>query len=79
MRQQIIAINQFIHVCFFFWVPGGTWADESFSAKCWRTRDINPRLWRWVDRLFFWEPHHCQQAYINESIRRDMPPEVRNA
>jgi hypothetical protein len=78
IRQLFISLDQFINVWLFWWLPGGVWADETLSAKAWRTRDINPRLHFAIDLLFFWEEDHCRLAYEIEMARHDMPPEFRN-
>lgn len=57
----------------------GGWADESLSARSWRER--NTRFGgiarRVIDMIFFWQPHHCEQAYVSEKLRLQSPPEER--
>ncbi len=67
--QTAIALDQLLSA-----VTGG-WADETFSARCWRRR-ANPR-WqravRIVNALFFWQINHCKEAYDSECVRRHLP------
>ena len=72
--QIIIAIDQLFNA-----LTWG-WADETFSARCFRLRRRN---WLWafmrrlVDVLFFWDTKegvkHCQGAFENEQKRVHMP------
>ena len=69
--QLIIAIDQLFNVICL------GWADETFSARCWRQRNKN-KFWYYmriiVDILFFWDYKiykgnkltHCALAYDNE-------------
>lgn len=77
MRQPLIALDQLINVWFFWWVPGGVFADETLSAKAWRIRDKWPRMNLIINAIFFWEPDHCRLAYEIELERYDCPPELR--
>jgi len=74
LKQVAVAGDQLLNAL----IPGG-WADETLSSRCWRQR--HQRGWgiarRVVDGLFFWQPHHCQGAYISELQRRHLPPEYR--
>ena len=71
--QLIIAIDQLFNVICL------GWADETFSARCWRLRE--KPFWgfmrRAVDVLFFWDTKegmkHCQWAFENEQKRVHMP------
>ena len=72
--QLIIAIDQLFNVICL------GWADETFSARCWRQRNKN-KFWgfmrRLVDMLLFWDTKdgmkHCEWAYENEQKRVHMP------
>ena len=77
MRQALIALDQFLNVWLFWWIPGGVWADETLSAKAWRTRHTNTHLYKIINAIFFWEPEHCKLAYEIELARADTPPELR--
>ena len=56
------------------------WADESISARAWRCQGMSYR-WHWmriiIDGLFFWQPNHCEQAWLDEKLRRQMPATYR--
>ena len=66
--QIVIALDQLFNALAF------GWADETFSARCWRQRHKN-RFWkvarRVVDLLFWWDTAkaegrtltHCELAY----------------
>ncbi len=77
--QLIIAIDQLFNVICL------GWADETFSARCWRQRNKN-RFWalarKIVDMLLFWDTKdgmkHCEWAYDNEDKRAQCAPEYRN-
>ena len=32
----------------------------------------------WASLLFFWQPGHCEAAYLSEQRRKQMPPALRN-
>ena len=73
LYQIIIALDQLFNaLCF-------GWADETFSARCWRQRRKN-KFWsvarKLVDLIFFWDNNtaggqkttHCELAYRNENL-----------
>lgn len=70
-----IALDQLVNA-----VLGG-YADETMSARSWRLRSVRPYSWLRpvIDRLFFWQPNHCQTAYESERTRSQLPPEYRDA
>ena len=75
--QIIIALDQLANA-----LTWG-WADETFSARCWRLRE-RP-FWgfmrRFVDLVFFWDTKgnmsHCEWAFENERKRIHMPKEYK--
>ena len=77
--QLIIAIDQLFNVICL------GWADETFSARCWRQRNKN-KFWalarKIIDILLFWDTKdgmkHCEWAYENEDKRAQCAPEYRN-
>ena len=73
-KQNAIAVDQLLNAC----IPGG-WADETFSARCWRLRGrpIWGALRRLVDTLLFFDPAHCKESYKSEVERLQCPPELR--
>lgn len=76
-KQILIALDQLLNTLL-FWLPGGTWADETLSARCWRCRDKQPfkTLQPVIDLLFF-DPAHCVDSYLSERKRSQLPPEYR--
>lgn len=64
-----------------FSVLSGGYADETFSARCYRRRHASYFMWcarKFVNGLFFWMDDHCKQAYESEKCRRQLPPEYRS-
>lgn len=73
--QVLIAIDQV------FTALVGGFADETLSSYAWRM-ERQRKPWgfmrRVIDWLFAWSgPGHCEDAYIDEVNRRQMPPELR--
>ena len=56
---------------------GYGYADEMLSARAWRLRHQHPQLRIWIDRLFFWDTNHCEECYLIELERKQLPPEYR--
>lgn len=71
--EVLVAADQLLNA-----ILGG-WADETMSARCWRLRDGKPYCWLrpTIDRIFFWQPNHCQDAYESEQVRAQLPVEYR--
>lgn len=75
LKQVFVAMDQLCNAL------GGGWADETFSARCWRLR-AHPG-WnaarRVVDALalIFRDKDHCEASYRSEQLRLQSPPEVR--
>ncbi len=71
-QQLIVAFDQLLNVA------AGGWADETFSARCWRLKDKNAG-WalarRMVDGIFFWQDGHCRSAWENVMNRVYVPGE----
>jgi hypothetical protein len=76
--QLLIALDQLMNVCSTP-LSREAWADETFSARCWRLRQRQPwKLLRAVvDGLFFFTPNHCQGAFSSEKTRAYSPVEER--
>ncbi len=72
--QICIALDQLANA-----LTGG-WADETFSARCWRLREKS-RFWslarRVVDAVFFFDPGHCRTSYESERQRNHLAPSMR--
>lgn len=69
LKQILIAIDQLANA-----VIGG-WADETLSSRAWR--ENRTRLITVINCLFFWEGNHCEESYISERKRLQLPPEFR--
>ena len=73
-KQIAIAFDQFCNT-----LVGG-WADETFSARCWRLHQYTPG-WalarKMVDALFFFDKNHCQTSATSEEQDTQRPPEQR--
>jgi hypothetical protein len=68
IKQILIAFDQFINACL------GGWADETLSARSWRTGSFFRSA---IDTLFFFEDNHCRNSYYSEIKRLQSPPEER--
>lgn len=81
MKQLALAIDQFLNCLFsvVFFIGGG-WADESFSARCWREGKFS-KGWNAVrigiDVLFWFDSQHCFSSYLSEAERKQLPEEYR--
>lgn len=79
IKQVFIALDQLLNTLLFF-LPGGVWADETISARTWRMRESQPFkiLLPVIDGMFsIIEKDHCQNSFLSESIRAQLPPEER--
>lgn len=81
LHQIIIALSQLINTL----VPiDGTWADEMFSAKCWRLRNKGKGNWgkvaKILDSIWFWQqnPGHCEICFNEEQQRTSLPEDYRH-
>jgi hypothetical protein len=78
MKQSLIALDQLANTLCWF-LPGGCWADETLSARAWRIRHV-PGWGRWhrvIDTIFFLQPDHCEESYLSELLRYQLPAEFR--
>lgn len=73
LKQVLVSFDQFLNA-----VIGG-WADETFSARCWRLRShpVWGALRVAVDTVLFFDPRHCEESYKSELQRLQCPPELR--
>jgi hypothetical protein len=74
LEQVLIAFDQLINAMI------GGWADETLSSVAYRMELQGARaapLRKLIDRIFFWQPEHCKQAYESERIRSQASPETR--
>lgn len=66
--QVLVALDQLANtLC-------GGYADETLSARAFRT---NHWLEPWINKLFFWEPQHCERSYLAEIYKRQYPQHYR--
>lgn len=74
MKQIAIAFDQLCNALAF------GWADETFSARCWREGKTH-KGWNaariTVDTLLFFDRQHCFTSYISEFERKQLPEEYR--
>jgi len=75
IKQVAIAVDQLLNALL------GGWADETFSARCWRLE--SERKWARVmrpvvDAIFFFDDNHCKESYESEMNRIQLAPEYRN-
>ncbi len=56
-------LNTMVKLCDGYGKP-----DEMFSARAWRLRKEHPKLYVWIDRLFFWDKDHCKECYANTKV-----------
>jgi hypothetical protein len=49
--------------------------DEMLSARAWRLREVHPKLRKAIDALFFWDDNHCEECYLIEKNRQQLPQE----
>ena len=83
IHQLLIAIDQTLNV-FVGTVAGSlSYADETFSSRCWRWKKDGIRTWpcTCIDTLLFFDTcdgmKHCEWSYVNEQKRVQCPPELR--
>ncbi len=74
--QVLIAFDQFLNAILF------GWADETFSARCYRRGTLQKNLrFRsiqfFIDGLFFWTSDHCKKAWDAEIEREQLPRSMR--
>lgn len=68
--QKLILLTQAINVILLFGK-----ADEELSCRAYRLRDhyiLAPLfypLWKFIDKLFWFEDDHCKKSYEKESLK----------
>ena len=72
LKNFLIGLDQSAN-CLVKLSDGWGWPDEMLSARAWRLRDKHPSLHLWIDRLFFWDDDHCQECYVIEYERKQLP------
>ncbi len=71
IKQVLLALDQLANTLL------GGMADETLSARAYRTRETNPWRMRVIDALFFWEGSHCYKSWLSEVERRQLPSAYR--
>ena len=71
IKQVLLALDQLANTLL------GGMADETLSARAYRTRETNPWRMRVIDALFFWEDNHCYESWLSEVERRQLPSAYR--
>jgi hypothetical protein len=73
--QIAVAVDQLANAAL------GGWADETLSSRAWRAAQRGRRPGAWlvpvIDRIFFWQPHHCRTSFESERRAIQLPPELR--
>ncbi|MGZ4953585.1 MAG: hypothetical protein ACXV8Q_00615 [Methylobacter sp.] len=70
-KQLLVAIDQALNCVVSVFIGGG-WADETWSARCWREKRT-----QWIQFLNLFENNHCQLSFNSERERMQSPPEER--
>ena len=73
ITNNLIALDQMANALF-----AGS-PDETLSARAYRLSRDRGRHWprRVIDALFFLQDAHCQQSYISELLRKQLPKQYR--
>lgn len=76
--QVLVAYDQLVNTYF------RGWADESISSRAYRlslSLPCNNCQWvkKLIDKIFFFDPNHCEESYKSEKGRLQMPPELRGS
>jgi hypothetical protein len=70
-KQILIAFDQLLNTFL------GGYADETLSARAWRTEQsgkIFGKIFRpLIDVIFFFDPQHCFNSYLSEKQRKQYP------
>lgn len=74
--QILIAYDQLVNTYF------RGWADESISSRAYRySLSVPCDNCQWakklIDKIFFFDPNHCEESYKSEKERLQMPPALR--
>ena len=56
-----------------------SYADETLSCRALRWECGGIRRWprKLIDRIFFWQSHHCLSSWRSEREKKQLPPELR--
>lgn len=82
-KHLLIAIDQFFNVLIFMIVAPNkkAFCDESLSSHAFRIEMERGITWprKLIDGLLWWDSDHCQESYLSEIERRQLPPSMREA
>lgn len=76
LKNILISLDQTLN-CLIRLSDGWGQPDEMLSARAWRLRRQHPRLKQAIETLFFWDKDHCQECFMIELKRRQLPSEYR--
>jgi hypothetical protein len=76
MKQLLIAVDQVFNTLVWLKSEGFGFAGETLSARAWRLRE-DSNGYRVIDFIFFWQPNHCMNAYLNRLLDINAPKEYR--
>ena len=83
LKQLLIAIDQVFNVLLgmIFRPKVRHWSDESLSSASFRLEMERGITWprKLIDALLFFDKDHCQESYMSEIERRQLPPAMREA
>lgn len=83
LKQLLIAIDQVANVliCMIVRPNKKAFADETMSAHAFRLEMERGITWprRIIDTILFFDKDHCQESYLSEIERRQLPPSMREA
>jgi hypothetical protein len=74
--QILIAFDQFLNTLL------GGYADETLSARAWRTEQEGKFFGKFfrplIDTILFFDSQHCYTSYLSEKERKQYPKHYRN-
>jgi hypothetical protein len=80
VKQFLIGVDQTLNTLIKLPGDGYGWADETLSARafrCFLQERISDRLYRVIDRLFYWQSAHCYESWKSEYERAQLPSHYR--
>ena len=77
VKQFLIALDQLLNALL------GGYADETLSARAWRTEQDGKffgKIFRpLIDTLLFFDSQHCYKSYLSEKHRKQFPIHYKDA
>ncbi len=74
VKETLIALDQALNTIIKL-DDGWGKPDEMMSSRAWRLRWTYPRLYKIIDKIFFWDDNHCQECYEIEKANLQKPEE----